>query len=73
MSQFIRIRSYYQNGKFTTCEHLYPGSDQARALERFRNEYPEHKECILVAEHYESNAPENAEHFKACLRCECVH
>lgn len=69
--EFVRIRSYYQDGRFTSCEHLYCGNDQVKALERFRKEYPEHDNCIVVAEHYESD--ENAEHFKACLNCGCVH
>lgn len=70
---FVRIKSYYQNGKFTNCEHLYIGSDQVKSLERFRKEYPEHDNCILVAEHYDSEDLENIEHFKICSKCGCVH
>ena len=69
---YTRIKSYH-NGEFTSCEHLYLGTNQVKALERFRNEYPEHKECILVAQTYDSEAEENKEHFQACLRCGCVH
>lgn len=69
--KYTRVTSYYQDGRFTTCEHLYLGSDQQKALERFRAEYPAHSNCIIVAEPYESD--ENKEHFAACLRCGCVH
>ena len=71
--EFIRIRSYYQDGTFTTCEHLYVGDNQVKALEIFRKEYPAHDDCILVAEHYNSEDPTNLKHFEACSRCGCVH
>lgn len=70
---YIRIKSYYPNGKFTTCEQLYPGTNQVKALERFRHDYPEHKGCILVAETYDADAPENIEHFRICKACGCVN
>ena len=73
MTTHIRIRSYYTNGKFTSCEHLYTGYTQIQALERFRKDYPEHDKCIVVAEDYDCNDPKNAEHFKACKMAECVH
>lgn len=71
--KYVRLRSYYQDGRFTTCEHLYHGSDQVKALDWFRKEYPEHRDCIVVAESYDSDDPKNKEHFSACLRCGCVH
>lgn len=70
--EYVRIRSYY-NGKFTGCEHLYMGTNQVTALERFRKEYPEHNKCILIAEAYDSELPENKAHFAACVRCGCTH
>jgi len=70
--QYVRVTSY-SNGKFTGCEHLYFGASQANALEKFRQEYPEHAECILIAENYDSEAEANKAHFAACLRCGCVH
>jgi hypothetical protein len=70
---FTRIRSYTCDGKFTTAEHLYLGKNQTRAITQFRREYPEHENCVIVAESYESETPENKEHFEACLRCGCVH
>lgn len=70
--QFVRIRSYL-DGKFTGCEHLYLEDNQAKALGRFRSEYPEHEKCILVAEYYDSEKEENKAHFEACWRCGCVH
>ena len=69
---YIRIKSYL-NGQFTNCEHLYLGNNQVKALERFRKEYPEHRNCILIAETYDSEAEKNKEHFNVCLRCGCVH
>ena len=71
--KFVRIRSYYDDGTFTSCEHLYVARDQHEALDRFLREYPEHKKCIVSAEDYDSDDPKNAEHFKACLDCGCVH
>lgn len=71
--QMVRITSYTKNGKFTSCEHIYAAINQQKAIERFRREYPEHKDCIVVAEYYDSEDPKNAEHFKACSACGCVH
>ena len=71
--KLVRVRSYLQSGEFTTCEHLYAVGNQQKALDRFRRDYPEHKECILVAEEYDSDDPKNAEHFKACSESGCVH
>ena len=70
--QYVRVTSY-SNGKFTGCEHLYSRSSQADALKKFREEYPEHAKCILIAENYDSEAEENKAHFAACLNCGCVH
>lgn len=70
--QYIRIRSYF-HGEFTGCEHLYLGNSQVDALARFRREYPEHAECVLIAENYDSEAEKNKSHFIACLNCGCVH
>lgn len=70
--KYIRVRSYH-NGEFTTCEHLYAGATQTEALVRFRKEYPEHDECVLIAENYDSEDPKNKAHFAACVNCGCVH
>lgn len=70
--QFTRICSYRQNGEFTTCEHLYARS-QSKALEWFRKDYPEHKDCILVAETIEEDLDNPSEWFKACVNTGCVH
>ena len=70
----VRVTSYYQDGRFTTCEHIYAAQFQQDAIDRFKKEYPEHaKECIIVAEYYDSEDPKNAEHFEVCKRCGCVH
>ena len=73
MTEYVRVKSYYQDGRFTSCEHLYFGNNQVKALERFRAEYPEHDSCILVAETIDADAPENREYFAVCFRCGCVH
>ena len=71
--EFVRIKTYFTGGKFTGCEHLYLGNSQTKAIEKFRREYPEHNECIVVAEAYNSEDQKNKEHFEACSRCGCVH
>lgn len=47
--KYTKVKSYY-NGKFTGCERLYVGNNHVKALEKFRKEYPEQKDCILIAE-----------------------
>ena len=70
---YVRIKSYYQSGKFTSCEHLYPGNDQVKALERFRRNYPEHNDCILVAETIDDEDPKiDEEYIHIFYRCGCV-
>jgi hypothetical protein len=49
------------------------GNNQVVALEKFREEYPEHENCILIAERYDSEEERHKAHFKACLACGCVH
>lgn len=71
--KYIRVTSYLPGGGFTGCEHLYLGTSQVKALERFRREYPEHSHCIVIAENYDSDEEKNKSHFAACLRCGCVH
>jgi len=73
MTTHIRIRTYYPGGRFTGCEHLYKGDIQVDAIARFRKEYPEHSECIVIAEDYDCEDPKNAEHFRACKLADCVH
>lgn len=65
-----RIKSYL-NGKLV-AEHIYY-RNQTKAIEMFRKEYPEHDECIVVAEDYDETDPKNAEHFKVACDCGCVH
>lgn len=72
--EYVRITSYYSDtNKWTGCEQLYFGNNQVKAIKRFRRTYPEHNQCIVVAEPYDSDNPKNREHFKACLRCGCVN
>jgi hypothetical protein len=70
---YVRLRSYFPTGEFTGCEHLFLGNDHVKALDWFRKEYPEHKDCVIVAETYDSEDPKNKEHFSACKICGCVH
>ena len=70
---YTHVKSYYQSGAFTGCEHLIPGDDHVKALDWFRREYPEHHDCIVIAQTYDSGDPKNCEHYAACLRCGCVH
>ncbi len=64
----MRVKSYLPSGEFTTCEQLYAVESRQKALERFRREYPEHKECVLVAEEYDTDDPKNAEYLRLWLR-----
>lgn len=69
---YVRIRSYKEGSLM--AEHLYlKTGTQQDAIDHFRKDMPEHKDCILVAEDYESTAPENKEHFNICRECGCVH
>lgn len=65
-----RIKSYH-NGKLVS-EHIY-ARNQHTAIEWFRRDYPEHKDCIVVAEDYDETDPRNAEHFRIANSCGCVH
>lgn len=67
---YTRIKSY-SNGKFTGCEQLYSTINQSIALQKFRADYPGHKECLLIAETYDSE--KNKEHFEICKSCGCVN
>lgn len=69
---FTRVRSYSKDGKFTGCEHVY-ARGQVKALEWFRKDYPEHKDCIVIAETVEEDLDNPSEWFKACNNCGCVH
>lgn len=71
--KYVRIRSYRENGEFTTCEHAFGGDNQVKALERFRREYPEHKDCILVAETIDDQDEDWKEWFRIARGCGCVH
>lgn len=71
--KYVRIRSYLPNGTFTTCEHAYIGSDQSKALGRFRDEFPEHAKCILMAETIDDEDAEWLEWFKVARAFGCVH
>lgn len=68
--EMTRIRSYYQDGRFTGCEHIYARS-KVKAIEWFLRDYPEHTQCIVVAEEYDPG--ETPGHFRACSECGCVH
>lgn len=70
---YVRVKSYYQDGRFTGCEHLYLTDNQCKALERFHAEYPAHNDCICVAEYIDSDDPKQREYFEVCCRCGCVH
>ena len=67
----VRIKSYLPTVEFTSCEHIYLTDSHTDAITKFRAEYPEHKDCIVVAE--DCDTEENAEHFAVCARCGCVH
>lgn len=69
--EFVRITSHLNNR--LVCEQLYLAESHVKAIERFRREYPEHANCIVIAENYDSDDPKNKEHYAACVRCGCVN
>lgn len=71
---YVRIKSYDEDGSFTSCEQLYSNcSTLNEGIQRFRAEYPEHESCLVVAEYYDSEEECNKEHFEVCKACGCVH
>ena len=70
---YVRVKSYYQDGRFTGCEHAYGGVNQQEALERFDSEMPEHRECYKVAEYIDDKDEEWKEWFRVARGCGCVH
>lgn len=70
---YIRIKSYYKNGTFTGCEHLYTCDDYRKAEERFYREYPTHRNCWLEVSFIKDDDPEWAEYIKVCYRCGVVN
>lgn len=69
--KYIRIRSY--NEGHLAAEHAYIGDNQVKSIERFRNEYPEHANCIVVAETIDDQDPNWKEWFRVARNCGCVH
>ena len=71
---YVRIKSYYEDGHFTGCEHLYSNcATLDEGIQKFRAEYPEHDRCLVTAEHYDSTEERYKEHFEICKACGCVH
>ena len=70
---YIRIRSYYLDGTFTGCEHLYMTDSFRVASERFLREYPEHKNCSLEISFVHDDIPEEKEYIDVCRRCGVIH
>jgi hypothetical protein len=68
---FTYIKAY-KDEVFLGYEHLYLGNNHTKALERCIQENPEFKECILMAETYDSEDVKNQEHYQACVRCNCI-
>ena len=66
--KFVRVRSYLQSGELA-AEQLYLGENQYEALERFRRDYPEHQNCVLVAETVDGDDPKNEEYIRVCIGC----
>lgn len=71
--KYVRIKSYLPDGKFTSCEHAYIGDNQIKALERFKNDFPEHNHCIHVAETIDDEDAEWIDWFNVARECGCVH
>lgn len=69
--KYVRVKSYHKD-KFV-AEHAYFGDNQSAALSRFRKEYPEHHECVLVAQTIDDEDDKWIEWFRAARDCGCVH
>jgi hypothetical protein len=70
----VRIQSYYEDGHFTGCERLYSNcATLDEGIQKFISEYPEHKSCIVIAEHCDSVEECCREHFEMCKACGYVH
>lgn len=65
-----RIKSYYKEQ--LVGDVLFPCDNQTMALDKYRRYHPEMKDCILVAESYDTDAPENKEHLQAFIKCGCI-
>lgn len=70
--KFIRVKSYH-NGKFTGAEWLCFGDNQVKALERCRSYYPEHNDCVFIAETIDDSEPKWKEYVKVCNRCSVLY
>lgn len=71
--KYVRIKSNFPDGTFTGCEHAYLGDNHTDALARFRKEYPEHNECIVIAQTIDADDPKWFGWIKAARDCGCVH
>lgn len=71
--KYVRVKSYYQDGRFTGCEHAYVGEDQCKTIKRFRDEFPEHEKCTVFAETIDDEDEKWQEWFRVARRCGCVH
>ena len=69
--KFVRVKSYL-NDKLV-AEQLYLGDNHSNALQRFRNYYPEHDQCTLVAETIDNTDPRYAEYISVAIRCGCFN
>ena len=66
----VWIRAYYK-GKMVG-DHIYMGDDQVKALDRYRRDFPDHNDCICVAETINDEDPTLAEFFAVHYRCGCA-
>lgn len=65
-----RIQSY-KNYK-SIAEHLYLGNDHTNAIKKFRSQYPEHDECILIASTIDSEDTAQHEYINTMLKLDLV-
>lgn len=63
-----RVKSYTQDGKYTHAEMLFPETRQDIAIDKFKKAYPEHNDCIVVAEYFDSNDPKYSELIELYLK-----
>lgn len=69
---YTRVKLYTKDNVFTTCEHLYSGTDTNNAILRFHKEYPSAHKGILKTEFIDNEDPKHKEYFSICRLCGCV-
>ena len=66
--KLTRVKAYL-NGEFTTFEIVYFTDSHAEALHKFRVEFPNMNECILIAETLNTENEKDNRFIETCVKC----